>query len=90
MNRLVLLLITATVAFVGTEEIIGALLTSLNLRAAFDLHLAFGLNQAGAVLQIPAECAEEGVEEIVAKLGFGVAGFFEFRQIAFESANQTV
>lgn len=77
------------VALVGSEQIISPFLSALNPRAAFDLHFALRLNQTGAVLQIPAEGAEEGVEEIVAKLGFDIPGFFEFRQIALKDSDQT-
>ena len=41
-------------------------------------NFALLLNQPRAVFHVPAERAEEGIQEIIAELGFHVRRFFEF------------
>jgi hypothetical protein len=74
----------------GAEEVISAFLPSGNLGAAFDLDFPPGLDEAGAVLHVPSEGAEEGVEEVVAELGFGVTGFLKLGQARAERLDQAV
>ena len=45
------------------------------------------LDQPGAVFHVPAQRAEERIEEVVAKLGLDVTGFFEFGEAVAEGEN---
>ena len=79
-----------TVALVGAEKIIGAFASAADLRGAFNLHFALLLDEAGAIFHVPAERAEEGIEKIVAQLGFGVTGLFEFGEAFAERFDETI
>ena len=74
----------------SVEAIIGPLASAANLRGAFNLNLALLLDEAGAVFHVPAEGAKEGIEKIVAELGFVVIGAFEFREAMAEGFDETV
>ena len=56
------------------EEVVGAAMASADGRAALDLDLAVAWDEAGAVVHVPAEGAEEGVEEVLADVGLVVSG----------------
>src|ERR1035437_6003704 len=79
-----------TVVSLSSEKIIGALLSPANFRATLNFDFAFGLNQSGAVFQIPAERTEKRIEKIIAKLRLHITGTFEFAQTATENADQTI
>jgi len=69
------------VAAIDAEEVVGAFLAALNLGAGFDFDFAVFLDEAGGIGDVPAEGGEEGVEEVVAELGFDVAGLFVFGEV---------
>src|ERR1035437_415306 len=79
-----------TVVSISSEKIIGALLSPANFRATLNFDFAFGLNQSGAVFQIPAERTEKRIEKIITKLRLHITGTFEFAQTATENADQTI
>ncbi len=76
------------VALVGPEQVIGAFASAANLRSALNLHFALALDEASAVLHVPAERAEKGVEVFEAQLGLVVAGAFEFGEVAAKLLNE--
>jgi len=78
------------IAFVGAEQVVGALASAANLGGALNFHFALALDETGAVLHVPAERAEEGIEKIVAQLGLGVAGFLEFGEALAERSDEAV
>lgn len=75
---------------VGGEVAAGFIQELENLRGAFNLNFTFPLNQAGAVLHVPTKGAEEGIQEIIAQLRFGVAELFEFRKALAEGFDQAI
>jgi hypothetical protein len=76
------------VAAGNAEEVVGAFLAAGDLGAGFDFDFAMFLDEAGGIGDVPAEGSEEGVEEIVAELGFDVAGFFVFGKVVGEGIDQ--
>lgn len=76
------------VAGVDAEEVVGAFLAAGDLGAGFDFDFAFGLDEAGFVGDVPAEGGEEGVEEVVAELGFDVAWVFVVGEILGEGFDE--
>ena len=79
-----------SVAFVGAEKIVGPLASAADLRGAFNLDFPLLLNKTGAIFHVPAKCAEEGVEKIIAKAGFAVFGAFQFHKTLPKGIHQTV
>ena len=74
----------------GAEKVVGALLASANLGAALGLDFAVLRDEAGAVLDVPAEGAEEGVEEFLAEAGFVVGAALVGREVPAEGFDQAV
>jgi hypothetical protein len=61
-----------------------------DMREAFDFNFAFLLDETGPIFHVPAEGAEEGIEEIVAELRFGVAGLFQFGEASAKRFHQPI
>ena len=58
---------------VSAEKVIGALLAAANLGPALGLDFSVLRDQAGPVLDVPAQRTEEGVEEFLTETGFIIA-----------------
>ncbi|HPV12491.1 MAG TPA: hypothetical protein PKW83_17720 [Verrucomicrobiota bacterium] len=74
---------------VRAEEVVGAFLPPTDGGAALDLDFAVLRDEPGGVFHIPAQGAEERVEEFLAQAGLVVGGAFVRAQIPVEGLNQT-
>ena len=73
---------------VGAEEIVGALLAAGNLGAALDLDFAVLGNVPELVFDVPAEGAEQGVQEFLPDAGFVVGGALVLLEILLELGDE--
>lgn len=73
---------------VDAEEVVGAFLAASDLGAGFDFDFALRLDEAGFVGDVPAEGGEKGIEEVVAELGFDVAGRFMLGEVVAEGIDE--
>ena len=78
------------VSGVGAEQVVGAFLASTNLGAAFGLDLAMLRDEAGLVLNIPAEGAEEGIEEFLAEIGLVVSSTLVGGEVSAKNFDEPV
>ena len=75
---------------VSAEEVVGAFLASADLGAALGLDFAVLGDKPGPVLDVPAQRAEEGIEEFLAETGFIVARALVGDQVPPEGFDQAI
>jgi hypothetical protein len=73
---------------VEAEDVVGAGLAAGEVGADLDVHLALGVDQALLVAHIPAEGAEESIEEIGTQRGLIVIGRGVGRMLAVELGDE--